>query len=81
MPKQSVPIAVIVQLTSAMQRQSGLGVSFRVEFDELDTVGGHIGKKLNKMHLRHGVMDGDKLLIFHVFYGNITVPCFRFQRR
>ena len=51
--KQTVAVAVPIEAASATQLQTGLGVAFRVEFNQLDPVGG------DECH------EGDEMLLCH----------------
>ena len=56
--EQSVLVAVVIQMPHSPQRQSGLGVAFRVELHHLDPVGSDVGHEGNIMLLGHGVVNG-----------------------
>ena len=79
--EQTVAVAVIIQVTSAPQLQPGLGVALRVEFHQLQPVGGDIGHKGDEMLLGHGVVDRDKVFVLHPLQGDgvrrLTVLCFQ----
>ena len=47
--------------------QPALGISFRIQLDQLHPVTGSPCNKGNKMGLVHGMIHCDKLLIFHSF--------------
>ena len=65
------------------QVQAGFGVSLGIEFHKLYPIGCEKGNKGDKMLFGHGVVDGDKLLVFHLFNVDVVmvVGVFRFQRR
>ena len=71
-------VAVVVEISSATQLQPGFGIAFGIEFDHLHPVCGDIGKKRNVVIFRHGVMDGDKMLILHALHGDAVVIVRRF---
>ena len=81
--KQSVLVAVVIEISSATQLQAGFGVTFGIELDHLHTVVGYERQKGYKMLLGHGVGDGDKMLVLHFFYGDpvVVVYILRFQSR
>jgi len=81
--KQTVAVAVKVEVSSTPQLQPGLGVALGIEFYQLDSVCGHIGHKRDKMLLGHRVGDRDKMLILHLFDGEPMgiVIFFRLQGR
>ena len=74
-------LAVIIEVSSAAQLQPGLGITFGVKFYHLQPVGGDEGHKRYEMLLGHGVGDGDKMFIFHLFYNDtvIIIDIFCFQ--
>ncbi len=66
-------IAVKVEIPTAVKFETGLGVTFGIEFDELDSVRCEKGNKGNKMGLCHWVVDGDEMLVLHLFDGNTVI--------
>ena len=81
--EQAVAVAVVIELSKAPQLQSGFGVSFRIELDHLDPVGGDKGNEGNEMCLGHRMANSDEMLVFHGFHGNgvVFVRLFCFQSR
>ena len=58
-------IAVVIQVSSALETKSALCVPFRVQLYHLKLFGCHIGQKGNVVGFCHGMMDGDEVLIFY----------------
>lgn len=72
-------IAVAVEVSSALEAESAFSISLRVKFHHLKLVGCHVGQKRYVVGFVHGVMDGDELLIFHLFYLDFMVFIQRFS--
>lgn len=58
-------VAVPIEDPGAAELEAGFGVAFGIELDQLHPVGGDEGKKGNIVLLRHGMPDGDKMLVLH----------------
>ena len=80
--KQTMLIAIVIDRSYTPQLQPGFRVSFRVELHQLNPVGGHKGDEGDEVLFGHGVMNGDKVFIFHIFDGEqVVIVChFCFQR-
>jgi len=76
-------IAVVIKITHTPQLQPGFGIPFGVKFYRLDPVGGYISKERNMVFLGHGMMDSDKVFVFHRFNSNTmtVIGILSFQRR
>ena len=76
-------VAIVIEFSQAAQLQAGLGIAFRIELDQLDAVRGDKGHEGDMMRLGHGMVDGDEMLILHIFdgYGVGFIGILRFQRR
>lgn len=74
-------VAVVIEIPHAPKLQPGLGVAFGVEIHHLGPVCGDVGYEGNVMGLRHGMVDGDEMLVLHVLDGHrmVIVCFFRFQ--
>ena len=66
-------VAVDVEVASAVELEASFGVAFGVELDELYPIRCEEGYERNKMGFCHRVMDGDKMLVLHLFDGNTVI--------
>ena len=74
-------VAVDVEVASAVELEASFGVAFGVELDELYPIRGEEGHERNKMCFCHRVVDGNEMLVLHLFDGNtvIGIGGFRLQ--
>ena len=74
-------VAVVIQISPSTKLQAGFCISFGIEFDKLQPVGGNVRHERDEMLLGHGMVDRDEMLIFHFFYGYVVfvvcVFCFK----
>ena len=78
-----MPVAVVIQIAPAPQLHPGLGIALGVELHQLDPVCGDEGREGDIVRLGHGMVHGQKMLIFHTLDGNgmAFFRLLRFQRR
>ena len=76
-------VAVPVKHAESPGLEPGLRISFRVQFDHLNPVRGHIGQERNIVLLGHGMADRHKTLILHPLNGDhvLLIRFLRLQRR
>ena len=70
---QTVLIAIDVNKAAASQLKTGFGVPFRIKFDKIQPISRHIGNKRYVMTFFHRMVDGNKVLVFNLFYTNFVL--------
>ena len=66
-------VAVEVEVASAVELEASFGVAFGVELDKLHPVRCEEGHERNKMGFSHRVVDGNEMLVLHLFDGNTVI--------
>ena len=72
-PHKAVVVAVEVEVASAVELEASFGVAFGVELDELHPIRSEEGYEGNIVGFCHRVVDGDKMLILHLFDGKTVI--------
>ena len=66
-------VAVEVEVASAVELETGFGVAFGVELDKLHPVRCEEGYEGNIVGFCHRVVDGNEMLVLHLFDGNTVI--------
>ena len=66
-------VAVDVEVASAVELEASFGVAFGVELNKLYPVRCEEGYERNKMGFCHRVVDGNEMLVLHLFDGNTVI--------
>ncbi len=66
-------VAVEIQITATVELEAGFGIAFGVELDELHPVCCQECHKGNIVGLCHRVVDGNEMLVFHLFDCNAVI--------
>ena len=81
--KETVTVAVSVELAPTDPRDAGFRVLLGIPFDDLHPIATDMGDKRNRMFFGHGMIHRDIVFVFDEFHADAVslVGGFRFQRR
>lgn len=81
--KQTVAVAVRIELAGAAAQEAALRLLLRVELQNLHAVGRDIREEGDEVLARHGMVQAEIVLVFHTFRAQRmrVVRRFRLQRR
>ena len=81
--KETVTVAVSVELAPTDPRDAGFRVLLGIPFDDLHSIAADMGDEGNIMILGHGMIHGDVVFVFDELHADPVgfIGGFRFQRR